>query len=118
VGAAYLSPAAGAGDDALAQIHEQQASDIWAVVKRNTQATLTAMQCSGEPLVDHRVAPSNQPTPASLGHEWVIASFRHDTDDETGDPLLHIHNVVPAITERQWSRLPCARATTRQPSPC
>lgn len=30
----------------------------------------------------------------SLGREWIIASFRHDTDDETGDPLLHIHNIV------------------------
>ncbi len=94
-----------AGDEALAQTHEHHASEIWAAVERNTQAVLIGMQRSGEPLVDHRVVSSNQPTPASLGQEWVIASFRHNTDDETGDPLLHVHNVVVSVTASEWDAL-------------
>ena len=93
------------GDSAMAQLHEQRASDVWAAFERSARAALAAMQRAGKPLVDERVTAWHRPDPPSLGREWIIASFRHDTDDETGDPLLHIHNVVPAITDRQWNTL-------------
>jgi hypothetical protein len=82
----------------------QQAAAIWAAFGRRAQTMLAVMQRSGEPLVDDRVAPQHRPPPVSLGHEWIIASFRHDTDDETGDPLLHIHNIVPAVSIDQLGR--------------
>jgi hypothetical protein len=82
----------------------QQAVAIWSAFDRRVQTMLTSMQRSGEPLVDDRVAPPHQPPPVSLGREWIIASFRHDTDDETGDLLLHIHNIVPAVSIDQLGR--------------
>jgi hypothetical protein len=82
----------------------QQAAAIWAAFDRRAQMMLTSMQRSGEPPVDDRVAPPHRPPPVSLGHEWIIASFRHDTDDETGDPLLHIHSIVPAVRIDQFGR--------------
>jgi hypothetical protein len=94
-----------AGDHLMARKHEQQASDIWVTVERNTQAVLVAMQRSGEPLADDRVPRSNGSVPVSLSHEWIVASFRHNTDDETADPLLHIHNVVVSITGSEWDAL-------------
>lgn len=82
----------------------EQAAAIWAAFRRHAQAVLAAMQRSGEPPTGDRVAPGHRPAPVSLGHEWIIASFRHNTDDETGDPLLHIHNIVPAVSVDQFRR--------------
>ena len=82
----------------------QQAAAIWAALDKRAQTMLATMQRSGEPPVDDRVALQHQPPPVSLGHQWIIASFRHDTDDETGDPLLHTHNIVPAVNIDQLGR--------------
>jgi len=71
------------------------------------------MQRCGEPLADDRMTGPNQPSPVSLGRAWIIATFRHGTGDETGDPLLHAHNVVPAITDQRWHAL--QSGTTAEP---
>jgi len=87
------------------QAHDQRVGDIWAALERGTRAALDSMQRSGEPLAADRLPAWNRPVPPNLGPEWIIATFRHETGDETGEPLLHTHNVVPTMTGRQWSAL-------------
>lgn len=96
--------AAQAGDHVDVSHAVEQAAAIWAAFERHAQAMLAAMQRSGELPVGDRVAPQHGLAPVSLGREWIIASFRHNTDDETGEPLLHIHNIVPTVSVDQLRR--------------
>jgi hypothetical protein len=98
--------ALGSGDAiAATSTNDEQADEVWAALERGTRAVLLEMQYSREPLTDDHLPPRDRPGPPSPDRAWIIATFRHETDDETGDILPHTHNIVPAITALHWDRL-------------
>jgi hypothetical protein len=59
-------------------------------------AVVEGMELRGEPL--YRGCPY-------MGTEWMVASYFHEEDHESGHVRLHIHNVVLEIREQEWPEL-------------
>jgi len=108
-----------AGDDARARFLDRQAGRVWEAIMEGNAAALEYLQDEAGLTRTGYHRGSGAESTAEVGRweharDWVIGSFRQHTS-RTGDPQLHVHNLVLAkvVTERdgQWRKLIRRRCT-------